>query len=66
MSIRHGFSGRGNDYLPNSQSFKSGLPEGKSTYAPESAKGRTRREREKQAKRAQRIRTRSIEAARKK
>jgi hypothetical protein len=48
-------------YLPDAQSFTSGLPEGKSVLAPEGAKGRTRREREsgKQSKRFQRIRDRS-------
>lgn len=49
-----------NRYLPNAQSFESGLPSGKSKYAPESAKGRTRRERNKQAQRAARVRARSI------
>lgn len=51
-------------YLPNAQSFQGGLPVGKSILAPTSAKGRTRRERDKQAKRFTRVRERSLAAAR--
>lgn len=54
------------DYLPNEQSFRSGLPEGKSILTPKSSQGRTRRERDKQARRASRIRERSIADANKK
>lgn len=50
---------RKNGYLPNLQSFASGLPEGKTNYNPKSSNGRTRREREKQAARFNRIRARS-------
>ena len=48
-----------NGYLPDQQSFESGLPSGKSTYANKNNIGRTRRERDKQSKRAARIRARS-------
>jgi hypothetical protein len=47
------------DYLPNEQSFSSGLPEGKSTLNPKSSNGRTRRERDKNNRRFERIRARS-------
>lgn len=46
-------------YLPDQQSFESGLPSGKSIYVNKSNTGRTRRERDKQSKRAARIRARS-------
>jgi hypothetical protein len=47
-------------YLPDLQSFQSGLPQGTSKLNPESSNGRTRRERDKQARRAVRVRNRSI------
>ena len=46
-------------YLPNQQSFESGLPSGKSILNPKSSNGRTRRERDKQNRRFERIRQRS-------
>jgi hypothetical protein len=54
------------DYLPNAQSFQKGLPEGKSILECVSHDGRTRRERDKQARRAARIRERSQADASKK
>jgi hypothetical protein len=54
------------NYLPNAQSFSSGLPVGKSNMPGIKAKGRTVRERVKQQKRAVRVRERSAKAAAKK
>ena len=48
-------------YLPNEQSYSSGLPEGKSNFTNKANIGRTHRERKKQADRFNRIRKRSAD-----
>jgi hypothetical protein len=52
---------RDDGYLPDQHSFNSGLPVGKSNFNPKSSNGRTRRERDKQNRRFERIRARSHE-----
>ena len=53
-------------YLPDLQSFASGLPVGQSKLAPEGHRGKTKKERQKQSARWKRIRDRSQADASKK